>query len=321
MMNVIDISGWQAGLDLATMYAKNPDLDAVIVKATGGVCIYQKDTFVPWAEWLIANGKPWGFYHFLDDDLKNSSGKAEAEFFVSKTKDYFGRGIPIIDYEGQARQMGTKYLKECLDTVYALTGIKPMLYCSQSVAHQTNMTAIANAGYPLWVAQYANYNPMYGFTQNPWRSGSVEPFKGEDLRQYTSQMYLPGWKSHLDADLFYGDRIYWDYLVSVAPVFPPAAAKKTVDDVAREVINGDWGNGQSRRRALEDAGFNYAEVQARVNELLKVKPKKTADIINEVAKEVIAGKYGNGAVRVARLRLAGYDPAKVQAEVNRILRG
>lgn len=35
-----------------------------------------------------------------------------------------------------------------------------------------------------------------------------------------------------------------------------------------------------------------------------------------IAAEVIAGKWGNGADRVNRLRAAGYDPAKVQAKVN-----
>ena len=41
--------------------------------------------------------------------------------------------------------------------------------------------------------------------------------------------------------------------------------------------------------------------------------------LTEVAREVIAGKWGNGADRKARLKAAGYDPAKVQAEVNKLL--
>jgi hypothetical protein len=48
----------------------------------------------------------------------------------------------------------------------------------------------------------------------------------------------------------------------------PAAHKKTVDEVAREVIKGLWGNGPIRRQRLEGAGYNYAAVQRRVNELL-----------------------------------------------------
>lgn len=44
--------------------------------------------------------------------------------------------------------------------------------------------------------------------------------------------------------------------------------KKSVDEVAREVINGKWGNGSERKKRLEEAGYNYAEVQAKVNQLL-----------------------------------------------------
>lgn len=42
--------------------------------------------------------------------------------------------------------------------------------------------------------------------------------------------------------------------------------------------------------------------------------------VNEVAKEVINGKWGNGSDRTNRLTAAGYDAKAVQNEVNRILR-
>lgn len=45
-------------------------------------------------------------------------------------------------------------------------------------------------------------------------------------------------------------------------------AKKSVDEVAREVIQGKWGNGATREARLTAAGYNYATVQARVNALL-----------------------------------------------------
>ena len=45
--------------------------------------------------------------------------------------------------------------------------------------------------------------------------------------------------------------------------------QKSLDEVAREVIAGKWGTGSERRANLTDAGYNYAMVQARVNELLK----------------------------------------------------
>ena len=47
-----------------------------------------------------------------------------------------------------------------------------------------------------------------------------------------------------------------------------ASAKKSVDELAKEVINGKWGNGSARKQALTAAGYDYATVQKRVNELL-----------------------------------------------------
>ena len=41
-----------------------------------------------------------------------------------------------------------------------------------------------------------------------------------------------------------------------------------IDEVAQEVIQGEWGNGDERKVRLENAGYNYQVVQDRVNELL-----------------------------------------------------
>ena len=41
-----------------------------------------------------------------------------------------------------------------------------------------------------------------------------------------------------------------------------------LDTIAAEVIQGDWGNGEERRARLEQAGYDFDAVQARVNELL-----------------------------------------------------
>ena len=50
---------------------------------------------------------------------------------------------------------------------------------------------------------------------------------------------------------------------------PKSAAKKSLDDIAREVIRGKWGNGSDRWARLTGAGYDYNAVQARVNELLR----------------------------------------------------
>lgn len=45
--------------------------------------------------------------------------------------------------------------------------------------------------------------------------------------------------------------------------------KKTVVEIADEVIAGKWGNGSDRKKRLEAAGYNYATVQAAVNAKLR----------------------------------------------------
>ena len=42
-----------------------------------------------------------------------------------------------------------------------------------------------------------------------------------------------------------------------------------IETIAAEVIQGDWGNGEERRERLEQAGYDYDVVQARVNDLLE----------------------------------------------------
>ena len=46
-------------------------------------------------------------------------------------------------------------------------------------------------------------------------------------------------------------------------------ATKPIEAVAKEVRNGLWGTGESRRKRLTDAGYDYKAVQAEVNRLLK----------------------------------------------------
>lgn len=45
--------------------------------------------------------------------------------------------------------------------------------------------------------------------------------------------------------------------------------KKSINEIAKEVINGKWGNGEERKKKLEKAGYNYKEVQKAVNKLFK----------------------------------------------------
>ena len=93
---------------------------------------------------------------------------------------------------------------------------------------------------------------------------------------------------------------------------------KPVDTVAREVIAGQWGNGDDRKARLTQAGYDYNVVQARINEILSTQPQLKS--IDKIANEVIAGKWGNNPDRKRRLESAGYDYNAVQKRVNQLMK-
>lgn len=120
--------------------------------------------------------------------------------------------------------------------------------------------------YPKWVAQWSSkctYNKPYVM----W--------------QYTDKLEING--KRFDGDYYYGKN------GSNQP--SNDISKKTIDELAKEVIEGKYGNGAERKKALGD---RYDEVQKRVNELMQ-KPKdesvyytvKKGDTLSGIAK-----KYG-----------------------------
>lgn len=76
---------------------------------------------------------------------------------------------------------------------------------------------------------------------------------------------------------------------------PDLTSNKSVNTIAHEVITGIWGVGAARRKALEDKGYNYSEIQARVNEILNgsaIKPSNQVQNQNQpTAKKVTATTY------------------------------
>ena len=112
-----------------------------------------------------------------------------------------------------------------------------------------------------------------------------------------------------------------------------ATATKSNDELAQEVIRGDWGNGQDRVDALTNAGYDAGEVQQHVNGIMSANTSTAAGTTtatttttvtatkstNELALEVISGKWGNGQDRIDALTNAGYDAGEVQQQVNEII--
>ncbi|WP_394405057.1 N-acetylmuramoyl-L-alanine amidase [Streptococcus sp. 20-1249] len=115
----------------------------------------------------------------------------------------------------------------------------------------------------------------------------------------------------------YGYRVFDEKGNTVYPVSKENL--KDILDISKEVIDGKWGNGSDRKKTLLHAGYDYNLVQAKVNELLSEQSSKALKTIDDIAKEVINGKWGNGQDRKNRLSKAGYDYSAIQRKVNEMI--
>lgn len=95
----------------------------------------------------------------------------------------------------------------------------------------------------------------------------------------------------------------------------PVDNSKSIEELAKEVIAGKYGNGEERKQKL---GNLYNEVQAKVNSIYGQSVSHKTPNIEELAKAVIRGEYGNGQERKNKL---GNLYNEVQKRVNEILKG
>lgn len=100
----------------------------------------------------------------------------------------------------------------------------------------------------------------------------------------------------------------------------PAAPKKTIAQMATEVLNNQHGNGHdNRRRSLGISQSEYEKVRAEVNRRAGGGSTAPAKSVDQMAREVIAGKHGNG--HETRRKSLGITQARynqVRARVNQL---
>lgn len=94
-------------------------------------------------------------------------------------------------------------------------------------------------GYTRWVAKYGVNNGK----------PNKQPNIAFDIWQYTDKGFIKGINGYVDLNL-------------------DVSYKK---DIVKEVIEGKWGNGEERKKRLTKAGYNYKDVQSKVNERLRKK--------------------------------------------------
>lgn len=305
-MNGIDISAWQGdkNIDLAKV-----PYDFCIVKATEGTD-YKNRYFTSHCDKVLNRKKLLGAYHYAN----GGDVQKEADYFLAYAKKYICKAVLVLDWEAKNNpQFGKNDLEWCLqwcNYVQKKTGIKPIIYVQKSA-----MDAVKRCGYGLWVAQYPDYVET-GYQAHPWNEGAYNCL----IRQYTSAGKLSGYSGSLDLNKAYISAASWNKLAGKAKkTSASTTVKKSVNTLAKEVLAGKWGNGADRKSRLTKAGYDYSKVQSAVNKLVKASQLSSEKVINAVAHEVIAGRWGNGQERIDRLKAAGYDVDVIQKRVNEIL--
>lgn len=210
-MNGIDVSRWQSDINLY-----NVDADFVVVKATEGSG-YTSTAFRTQADATLGSGKKLGIYHYM---TYMTPADQQAEYFCNVVDDYIGKAILVLDFESTAVNKGSGFALEFLRRVEEITGVKPLVYTSQSVTRSLDWTNVVNNGYGLWVARY----PL-GYTNTGYRNdlsyGSVGYWDTVAMFQYTSSGRIAGYSGNLDLDIFYGNESQWDAYATANGVAPP----------------------------------------------------------------------------------------------------
>ena len=307
MIKGIDVSTWQGNIDFNKVKASG--IDFVIIRAGYGKLTSQKDNCF---EQNYKNAKAAGldigvYWYSYADSVASAKQEAKACIQVISGKKF---EYPIYsDIEEQSQFV--KGREFCSNIVTAFcneienAGYYAGFYISRSPL-QTHITDEVAKRYALWIAEYnskCNYSGNYGIWQYS-SNGIVNGINGNVDMNYCYTNYPSIIKS--------GG--YNGYSKNVTAT-SASAIKKTVEQLAREVLEGKWSTGNERKEKLTAAGYDYNAVQKKVNELCVRKS------VDEIAREVIQGKWGNGDERKQKLSAAGYDYNTVQTKVNEILRG
>ena len=309
----IDISVWQNGFNFDK--AKEEGVEFVILR--GAYSTSEDKCFDDFYKQCKEKGLPVGAYHYsMAKTVKEAENEAKLMISILKGKQLEYPVYLDVEDKSQAKpgkDLLTRIIKTYCDALEQ-AGYYVGIYSTYSYLNSyTHIDELAK--YDKWIAQWSkkctckiDYGMwQFGGETNMIRSNKIagvtcdQDYCYKDYPSIIKSAGLNGFKRRQDADAV------------PTPVRPQP--QKTVTEIAKEVIDGKWGNGAERKRKIISAGYDYNAVQSKVNELLN-NNKKTVD---EVAREVIAGKWGTGLNRKNRLTKAGYDYYAIQKRVNELM--
>ncbi len=249
----IDVSHFQGNIDWNKVKG-NIDFAILRLGWIGNNNNHTLDTkFETYYNACKSTGIPIGIYVYNYCNSEDTV-KSGAEWTVNQLKDK-GIDLPIyIDMEDRAiENLGKDKLTSiCIafNTVIENAGYWAGVYANLNwYTNYLNKDTI-KARYTTWVAHY-------GISQ--------DRYVGQyDMLQYSDTGKISGISGNVDMDIMYRD------LINEIKESNTGTDRKTVEELAREVIAGKWGNGEERKIKLTNAGYDYSAVQAKVNEILGV---------------------------------------------------
>lgn len=260
----IDVSRWQGNINWEKVKAAG--IKFAIIKAGGS-----DDGFYTDSRWEAnykgakANGIAVGAYYFAGPKcVTAAAGKADAKRFLKLLKGKKLEYPVYFDCEAQpiSKRSGTTKAALAFCKELEKAGYYAGIYASTYSGFQDRLDDAKLHSIAHWVAQYAgkcSYRGSYGLWQYS-SSGRVSGIGGNVDMNYANIDY----PSIIKAGGFNG------YPKSTAESKKQSpAAKKSVDELAKEVLAGKWGNGNTRKKRLTKAGYDYNAVQKKVNEMLR----------------------------------------------------
>ena len=209
--------------------------------------------------------------------------EAAVELFAFLCKQYnldpLADGVIISHREGRARGIASnhgdpEHLWNGLKMGYTMDGFRKAVAAAMKPAEETKPATPAEPAKTLYRVQTGAFSKKANATAlaEKLKKAGFDTYIVQSGSLYKVQVGAYSVKANADAMAKKLKAAGFDTYITTksgTAVAADAPAKKSVDELAREVIAGKWGNGATRKQKLTAAGYDYSAVQKRVNELLK----------------------------------------------------
>lgn len=266
----VDISSWNGDIDFNML--KRNGIEFVMIR-----CGFANDNqynddsrFEEYVKGAEKAGIPWGAYFYT---YSASSSDDESELnhilrLLKGKKPTYPIALDVEDADNsKARKNAWNFNNVNRNTKHILEGLKkngyyPILYCGYEEI-ENYISKDVWQKFDMWWAQ--------------WNSTCGYKYDNLGMWQYGGETNFIN-SPYIEGEIFDQNYAYKDYPTIIknggwnnwgtpTPTPTTGSKKKSVEMLAFEVLDGYWSSGDERKQILTEAGYNYKDVQNRVNEI------------------------------------------------------